>query len=270
MTLRARLAQLAREPLAHFLLAGAAIFALFGNQADPAERRIVIDGPRIERLAGQFAQSFRRLPTDAELDALIREDVKDEVYYREGLRLGLDRDDEVVRRRMRNKLESIETTADDIAAPDDRTLQRWLDAHPERFAAEARYSFEQRYLGASSDAARRSLATLRAGGDFAGAPIPLPARYESASTQEIVDAFGPGFASALDRAQPGQWSGPVRSGLGFHLVRVTARSAASAPRLADIRQEVENDWRADQARRRTADAYAAMLARYDVVIEMPR
>ena len=269
MTFSARGAAVLREPLVHFAILGALIFALFGNATSADERRIVIDAARVERIAGQYAQNFRRAPSAAELDALIRDDVKEEVYYREALRLGLDRDDEVVRRRMRVKMETFGDTAEDIAAPDDATLQRWLAAHPQRFAGEATYAFDQRYLGTDAAGALAALSELRAGRDFAGAAIPLPARFEAIGAGEAAGLFGDEFAAALDRLPPGKWSGPVGSGLGQHLVRVRERHPAAPPSLAAIRQRVENDWRAAMARDRTERAYRALLKRYDVVIEKP-
>jgi peptidyl-prolyl cis-trans isomerase C len=249
MTWRARGAALLREPLVHFLIAGAAVFALFGGESAPDERRIVIDAARIERLAGQFAQTFRRLPSGAELDALIREDVKDEVYYREALRLGLDRDDEVVKRRMRNKLEAFTTTPEELEEPDEATLQRWLDAHPERFAGEARYSFEQRPVS--------------------GPALPLATRFDDAPAGEIAAQFGGDFVTALDRLPAGRWSGAVASPFGPLRVRPLERTTAAPPKLAEVRQRVENDWRAATTRRRTNAAYRALLERYDVVIDKP-
>lgn len=249
MTLRSRGAALLREPLIHFLIAGAAVFALFGGETGPDERRIVIDEARIERLAGQYAQSFRRLPSQAELDALIREDVRDEVYYREALRLGLDRDDVVVKRRMRNKLEAVAVAPEELDEPDDATLQRWLDAHPERFAGEARYSFEQRPV--------------------AGPALPLPARFADAPASEVSAQFGGEFVAALDRLPTGRWSNSVASPFGPLRVLPLERTQMVQPELAAIRQRVENDWRAATARRRTEAAYRALLERYDVVIERP-
>lgn len=269
MTWRTRSERLLRDPLVHFAVLGALIFALFGNATGADERRIVIDAARVERIAGQYAQNFRRAPSAEELDALIRDDVKEEVYYREALRLGLDRDDEVVRRRMRVKMEAFGDTAEDIAAPDDATLERWLAAHPERFAGEATYAFDQRYLGADATGASAALSELRAGRDFAGAAIPLPAQFEAVGAGEAAELFGDDFAVALDRLPLGAWSGPVTSGLGQHLVRVRVRNAATPPKLSAIRQRVENDWRAAIARARTERAYRALLERYDLVIEKP-
>ena len=269
MSWRSRGARVLREPLVHFIVLGALIFAAFGNSITADERRIVIDAARVQRIAGQYAQNFRRAPNAEELDALIRDDVKEEVYYREALRLGLDRDDEVVRRRMRVKMEAFGDTAEDIAAPDDATLQRWLAAHPDRFAGEATYAFDQRYLGTDSAGALAALSELRAGRDFAGAAIPLPARFEAIGAGEAAELFGDEFAAALDRVPLGEWSGPVGSGLGQHLVRVRERHPAAPPSLTTIRQTVENDWRAAMARARTERAYRALLKRYDVVIEKP-
>jgi len=268
MTWHSRGAAVLREPLVHFLVVGALVFFGFGNATAPGDRRIVIDAPRIARLAGQFAQAFRRQPSDAELAALISDDVKDEVYYREGLRLGLDRDDEVVRRRMRQKLSVLVDGAEDIAAPDDATLQRWLAAHLERFAGEAHYSFEQRYVGDGDS--EKALAALRAGQDYQGTTFPLPARLADTGANEVDTLFGNGFAVALDRAPLGQWIGPVASGFGSHIVRVTSRTLARPPQLAAIRQQVDNDWRAAKAAERAARDYAKLLDRYDVVIEQPR
>ncbi len=269
MIWRSRGARLLREPLVHFLALGALIFALFGNSTSADERRIEIDEARVERLAGQYAQNFRRAPSADELDALIRDDVKQEVYYREALRLGLDRDDEVVRRRMRVKMEAFEDTAEDIPAPDDAILKQWLADHLARFAGEATYAFDQRYLGADSAGASDALAQLRTGRDFAGAAIPLPAHYDAIGTGEAAELFGDNFPALLDKLPLGQWSGPVASGFGQHLVRVSARNPAALPQLATIRQRVENDWRAAMARERSERAYRALVGRYDVVIEKP-
>ena len=270
MSWRSRGAALLREPLVHFAVLGALIFSAFGHSTSADERRIVIDAARVQRIAGQYAQSFRRAPNADELDALIRDDVKEEVYYREALRLGLDRDDEVVRRRMRVKMEAFGDTAEDIAAPDDATLQRWLDSHATRFAGEATYGFDQRYLGSDASGAQAALARLLAGQDLSGAAIPLPAQFDAIGAGEAAALFGDDFATALDRLPLGEWSGPVASGLGQHLVRVRERHPAAPPGLAAIRQRVENDWRAAMARDRTERAYRALLKRYDVVIDKPQ
>jgi hypothetical protein len=235
-----------RDPLAHFLIAGALVFALFGDSSAPQDRRIVIDAAQVARLAGQFEQSFRRPPTAAELDAAVEEQIRDEVYYREALRLGLDRDDTVVRRRMRLKMEGLATAALDAEAPDDETLERWLASHPARFAGEPTFDFEQRFTD--------------------GTAVSLPTTMKNAAPSEIGGVFGNAFAAALATLPVGKWT-EVRSSFGRHRVRVLARRPAPAPRLADMRQRVENDWRAEQARARSESAYRALREGYRVTIE---
>lgn len=237
-----------REPLLHFLIAGAAVFALLGESNAPEDRRIVIDAAMIERLAGAFAQSFRRQPTAAELDAMISEEVRDEVYYREALRLRLDRDDTVVRRRMRLKMEGLATASLDAETPDDATLQHWLETHSERFAGEPSYSFDQRFLDGS---------------------LALPGSLENAGRDDVAAQFGEAFADALADLPVGRWQRVV-SGFGRHEVRLRARVAVPPPRLADVRRRVENDWRAAQARARTERAFRQLLSGYQVAIKRTR
>ncbi|MEY4239888.1 MAG: hypothetical protein RL339_2489, partial [Pseudomonadota bacterium] len=138
-----------------------------------------------------------------------------------------------------------------------------------------RYTLEQRSLGPDSPAlraaAQAALASRKPGAEpaLAGQPIPLPGRLESAPAFDIASAFGDEFAAALDKAPVGQWSGPVLSGFGLHLVKVERREAPPPPKLADIRQQLENDWRSAAVRKAEEDNLNALLKGYDVVIERP-
>ncbi len=263
-----------REPLVHFLIAGLAVFwAMSGRPADPAERRIVVDEPVVAALAERWTATYRAPPAAEELDGLIRDYVRDQVYYREALRLGLDKDDEVVLRRMRNKMEALATSEAEAAAPSDAQLQALIDRDPARYAGEARYTFEQVYLGADS-AANRALASaaLAHGGTLRPPAVaaPLPARFDQAGSAALGETFGDGFVAALARLPVGAWSGPVASGLGLHLVRVIAVQPGAPALLADVRQRAENDWRAAAAARSREAQYRKVLAGYDVVIARPR
>lgn len=263
-----------RDPLVHFLLAGAAIFAVFSNVApDPGERRIVVDEAQVTRLVDRWVASYQRPPSPEEIDGLIREYVADQVYYREALRLGLDKDDEVVMRRMRTKMEALSTATADAATPTDAALQALIDRDPARYAGDAAYDFEQVYLGGDTPEARAAAAAaLRAGSDPASLaqPAALPARFSAATRSAIAEQFGDEFAATLATLPQGPWRGPVASGLGIHLVRVTKRVAPPAPSLATVRRRVENDWRAEAVRTAREKSFAALLEGYDVVIEKPR
>ncbi len=264
-----------KEPLVHFLIAGALVFWLLSGRApNLGERRIVVDERVVGGLVQRFYDSFRRPPGQDEIDGMIRDHVKDQIYYREALSLGLDQSDEVVVRRMRRKMESLAVAEAEAATPSDAELQALLDKDPARYALDPRTSFAQVYLGADTPAARiaadAKLAQLRKGTAVSGVPVPLPAKLEHAGASGIAATFGDEFAIALRNLPQGQWAGPVASGLGLHLVRVTARTVPEKPSIADVRQRLENDWRAAAIAKAQNDSYAEIAKGYDVVIEKPK
>lgn len=275
MTIKDTARRLIKEPLVHFLIAGALVFTLLSGRApDLGERRIVVDERVVGGLVSRFYDSFRRMPTKDETDGLIRDWVQDQVYYREALALGLDEGDEVVVRRMRRKLESLAVADAETKTPSDAELQALIDKDPARYAEDPLTSFEQIFLGADTPDTRRTaeqqLPILRSGGTVPILPIPIPGKFSDASSADIAAQFGDEFTLAL-RGQPtGQWSGPVASGLGLHIVRVTKRGATQPPVLVKVRQRVENDWRAAATTKAQSDAYGRILKGYDLVIELPK
>ncbi len=279
--LRGWMIRLGREPFVHFLLIGVVIFAvnaLNGRAGDAADRRIVVSQQQVQRLVGQWMQTWHRPPSPREIDAAIRDYVKEEIYYREALHLGLDKDDEVVRRRMRAKMEFLAVSQLELQKPTDAMLQAFLEAHAAEYSTDARYSFDQVYVTAregdakAMERARAILGQLNAGKDWttAGDPIDAPASLSAAGPTEIARVFGPGLVDGLRKPAIGRWVGPVTSGLGLHLLRVRAVEGARPPRLADVRQVVENDWRAVTLAQREAEGYQALLNAYDVRIERPK
>lgn len=260
-----------REPLVHFLLAGAAIFVVLGWQgenADPASRAIHLSRADQARLSVNFAQVMGRPPTEAELRAVIDRWVREEILYREALRLGLDVGDAVVRKRLAQKMEVIAASAADAETPSDETLQAWLDRHPERFAQDTTLSFDQLYF---TDRGRAVVGkTLLGGGaDWTrlGDPVSLPARFERASRAVVAAELGDELARALAVMEPdNRWQGPLEGALGWHLVRLRAREPGVVPPLAAIRQRVEDDWRAETGRARQDAAYRALRSAYTVTI----
>lgn len=277
---RARWRRLLREPLLQFFLLGLVLFAAYGilgggERPEPPDR-IVVDAGQIERLSYEFSRVWMRAPTRAELERLIDEHIKEEILYREALALGLDRDDEIVRRRLRQKMEFLNESLVEGSDPTDEKLQAWLDAHSERYNRPAAVSFVQVYVSPDRHAdpgrhAETVLARLSSTGEpdaGMGDPTLLPDRM-SASLDEVDRTFGGSFAEGLAGAPLDEWSGPFASGYGLHLVRLTVREPARLPSLDQVREQVERDWRHD--RRRSADAalYDALRQRYEVHVEMP-
>jgi hypothetical protein len=271
---------LLREPLLHFAALGAALFALFAWQRGPiAERpeRIVVEPARIEQLALGFERMWQRPPDDAELAGLIEDWVREEIFYREALALGLDRDDTIVRRRMRQKLEFLSEDLADVAEPSDADLERWLAEHAEDHRVEPRVALRQVYLsrerrGAAAEAdAAALLARLRADGtaDVAGDASLLPASLPPSTPREVARHFGDDFAAAVLELEPGRWAGPVESTFGLHLVLLEAREEGRMPALAEVREAVANDWRAARRAEANEAFYQSLRSRYEVVREPP-
>lgn len=260
------------EPLVHFLVAGAVIFALFawrGEEADPASRTISVDREQQAQIALGFERMMQRPPTDAELDSQIERFVRDEVLYREALRLGLDRDDAVVRRRLAQKMDMLASAQAETAQPSGAVLRAWHRAHPERFADETRYSFDQLWF-ASEGAARAAYARLAGAKDWQqlGQPISLPLSLTGEKRGEVSARFGEQFLTAIDRLEAGeQWQGPVQSGFGWHLVRLRAREAGRQRPFAEVAKQVENDWRTSTIAERREEGYRLLRDAYRVEID---
>jgi peptidyl-prolyl cis-trans isomerase C len=265
-------ATMLREPLLHFLIVGALLFAAMAGRApDAGERRIVVDEAVVAGIVNHHVRAFRRPPTAQELDALIRDHVRSEVYYREALRLGLDADDDVVKKRLRNKMLAIAGAEAEATRPTDADLQTLLDADPAHYALPLRFSFAQRYLGADSAALRAQAMSALARGrteTLASEPFPLPARLNAAAHPAVAEQFGDDFAAALAKAPIGQWQ-LLPSGFGLHLVRLDQRIAPPPPRLSDVRQRLENDWRSAAVRKAQDAQLQALISGYQIEIERP-
>jgi parvulin-like peptidyl-prolyl isomerase len=194
--------------------------------------------------------------------------------------MGLDRDDLVIRRRLRQKMEFISADVAAATPPTDAQLRAYLERHAEKFLMPPRLTFQQVYFStdkrgeAAARDAEKLLAALNAGRGpanpvEAGDPTLLPSAMESASPQDIANAFGSEFAAAIEEAAVGQWAGPIPSGFGMHLVKVDQREAGTAPTLAEIRPLVEREWEAEQRKTVEKDLLDKLRAKYDIRVEGP-
>ncbi len=265
-----------REPLVHFLLIGAAIFLFYDLTRDSgseAPNRIVVNSGQVEQLAANFKRTWMRPATEGELTALVENHVREEVFYREALAMGLDQNDPLVRRRMRMKLEFI---LEDLSTQDvtDEELTAFLQKHPDKFRSEAQVSFQQVFLNPDkrkdlANDAKKLLASLNGGvaPETVGDPTLVPADYSLATQSEIARSFGDRFAQDAIKLEPGDWMGPVYSAYGGHLLKVSERIDAHQPDLADIRSLVEREYRVQQRKEQKDLAYHQLREGYEVTIE---
>jgi len=236
------------EPLMRFLVIGAVLFA--GISLVRAEQRptITIDAAEIEQLVSYWRQQSHREPDREELKAIINERVDEEVLAEEAKRLGLDSDDMIIRRRLAQKMAFASEDTVEIPEPSEAELAAYYQANQARYAAPERVAL--RHVFFSDDrtetsppvAASDALRVLRAGGRATGDPSMLPLSYADVTIETLERDYGEAFAKAVAAAPVGQWTGPVESGFGLHLIRVESRQGRKVPPLADVRDEVRIAW----------------------------
>jgi hypothetical protein len=275
--------RLLREPLLQFLALGAMLFALYGlagKRSAEAPEKIVVSASRVANLGDGFARTWRRLPNEQELQGLIEDYVRDEVFYREGRAAGLDRDDVIIRRRVRQKMEFL---ADDMSVPEpsDEQLAAYLASNPERFRAEDQLTFHQVFLSATRrantiDSDSKQIASILARADGAvdatvlGDPFLLGEEFRNVSPSKVTSIFGESFAKQISVMEKGRWQGPISSGFGQHFVFISEWVSGNLPPLDAVRPVVHREWA--NARRLEAEQklYASLRNRYEIVVEEPR
>lgn len=268
-----------REPLLHFLLIGSVLFAAYSLFTPPAENRreaIIVDKATVESLEAAFESVWKRAPTQAERSGLIEDHLAEEVLYREARKLGLEQDDLVIRRRLRQKMEFLLQDSLNLAAPEEAELRSFYEAEKAKYREADRRSFRQIFLGSETSTAEASeweALAVRLNGpeppatEGLGAPSLLPEQMEMASAAVINRVFGRGFASKLDGLETGRWSGPVASAYGWHLIWLEAYRPGGQPSFEAVRNQVERDF----GYQRELDAKKELVERlkqnYDIVIE---
>ncbi|NIP93436.1 MAG: peptidyl-prolyl cis-trans isomerase, partial [Akkermansiaceae bacterium] len=261
---------------------GAALFVVFGivggEDLEERDRTIIVTPGRIEQLAAIYQRTWRRPPTEKELRGLVDDFVVEEIYYREAVEMGIDRNDAIIRRRLRQKLEFLTDDVAELVEPADPELQAYLDAHPEDFREESTYTFRQVYLDperyadkAAVDArVKECLAALETGQEVVGDSTLVQETFEAERARRVDAVFGDGFARQLDELTIGKWGGPLTSGRGYHLVWLEARAQGEVPELPRIRDVVEREWANARKNEVRESLNEEFLKKYEVVIEWPK
>jgi hypothetical protein len=233
---------------------------------------IVVTPERINQLAAGFRSVWKRLPTDDELEALIEAHVREEVYYRDALALALDRNDAVVRRRLRQKMEFLTDTGSYLQEPSTGELETYFTANEKTYRRVLRLAFEQIYFGELPDpeSVTQSLSALQSNPATDPAALGehtlLPTQLGLSPPLAIDGVFGPDFFERLAELPRGVWAGPVASAYGAHLVRILERLPARTPPLKEVRDAVLMNWKAAKALEIREQDYARRRARFVVEI----
>ena len=256
-----------KDPLVLFLALGVLIFAAANLGAgDAQDARIEVGEPDLRRLNDQWQAQMGRPPTPQELEGLVEQFIREEVYFREAKRLSLDEGDIIIRRRLVQKLRFLtEDIATGQPAAEDELLA-FHAANAGRYLQPERYSFRHRYFSTDRrEDARADARAALAAPDNAGDPFMLQRSYAARSAREIGNLFGTGFAEALTALEPDDaWQGPVRSAYGWHLVLLEARLPERLPAYEEVAGQVAGDFNMERRERANEDYYRSLLQRYEV------
>ncbi len=272
--------RLIHEPLVHFLAIGALLFLVFSLMNPDAggedDRLIVVDEAVIDRLVQGFTRQWRRPPDENELSGLIQEHLREEILYREAMAMGLDQDDTIIRRRLAQKMEFLAEDLATAVAPADEELRAFYAEHSDEFAEPARLSFTHVFInpdkrGASTATdAELMLSELQAAGTIdpgeRGDAFLMQSSYQFITQRDAAQLFGKAFSERLFELPEGGWQGPVESGFGLHLVRVTDREALRIPPFEEVADQVRNEFEYQRRRQANEAVLEGMKARYEIVI----
>ena len=275
-----------REPLLHFLLIGVLLFGIYaytnrGRIRIESPRQIVLSLDELRPMTAYFESQWNRPPTSQEFQAMVEDKIKEEVLYREGLAMGLDKDDTIVKRRMAQKMQFL---AEDVAAahePSAAELKAWFEKNTDKFALPSRCSFRHVYFSPDKRGTNAHDDATKALARIAGQPEDSPLigsaadrfmfqdYYGDRTPSAIAKEFGPQFAVALEKVKPGSWQGPIESGYGWHLVFVDTVIPGRVPAFEEVESEVKTAWLGEQKAQAWQKAYQAMRAKYTVLLPAP-
>ncbi len=278
--LRRAAGRVVREPFFQFIALGALLFAASEYlEARSNFARIDITRAQVEGIANNYRLQYGASPTTEQLHDLVEQFIKEEVFYHEALRLKLDQDDEIVRRRLVQKYEFLQQDLGTPKDPTDAELRAFYRSHAAKFEIPERLTFTHVYFavdGSSDEAAKsraeQALAALNQAGatrgpDY-GDSFPGAVDYSGATSTQVRRAFGSGdLSEKVFAIAPGHWAGPFRSGFGWHLVYVTAHAPPSVAAFDGARDAVLRDYVEAERGKRNAEALAALKKHFTIVVE---
>jgi parvulin-like peptidyl-prolyl isomerase len=245
------------EPFIQFILLGGLLFLLVSyiqEKKDNASREITIDGDRVGLMLVNYKTQTGNLPTKQQLDAMIDNYIKEEISYREAKKMGLDKDDEIIRRRLSQKFDFMQTDLTEVEPPSADQLKQFYTGNPALFQKDATVSFSHIYF--STDNSTDSIAKQRAVAVLQqlqqttlqrapekGDRFALQYDYTDQAALDIQQNFGnKQMMQELFKAPVNTWVGAVQSGYGWHLLYVSKRDTLAQLPFASIKDDVQTKY----------------------------
>jgi parvulin-like peptidyl-prolyl cis-trans isomerase-like protein len=272
---------LLREPLLHFLIAGAALFLLFGalGNDEDGDYTIVVDDSDIDLLINRWETQWKRYPTEAELQFLFDNFLQEEVYYREALNMSLDYNDEIIRRRMAQKMEFLTKDLAELSQPDDAALREYLRGNIDNYVLSPMVTFAQAYFSNDTrdDALGDASIMLENVRDRKPDPelfteigdkLSLQTYFEDSDYTFLLGQMGPHFADIIMQCKTAGWlESPVESGYGIHLVYVLEIMPGRTPDFEEVREKLMQDYKFELSQEYDASMFRSLVEKYDVILD---
>ena len=261
-----------KEPLVHFLIIGLGLFFIYGLvNTKPDQNEIIIDDGLINEIVAKWELQRNRKPTLEELSGLVNEFVEQEVLYQEALEMNLDHNDEIVKRRLAQKMEFISDGLAESLQPTDDMLKKYFEANIDNYSKDPVYTMSHVYFSqdkrsdAFSDAENALKSASKKG---FGDPISLPKTYTNASAFLISRDYGTSFAKSLETLEIGKWTGPINSGLGVHLVLIKDKKVGGLYTYEAVKDKVIVDYNFKASNDFKKELISSLLKGYKINVEI--
>ena len=269
-----------KEPLLHFVVLGALVFALYSavGPDGPREDEIIVTRGQQEHIVTAFTRTWQRPPTQVEFNNLVDDWIREEIAYREGRTMALDTGDAIIRRRLRQKLEMVAEDVVSLREPTPEDLQQYLEANQDDYVAEPVYSLRQVYFSPDERGAdvtrdvQQALVLLRSGdalvnAEQVGDRLSVPFRFVNERRTTLAGRLGVDFVEGLRDVEVARWEGPIKSGFGYHLVYIDEFFPGRTLTLDEAERELKRDWSLVQRNRTIDEMYERLRERYTITVE---
>lgn len=269
-----------KEPFFHFILLGIALFLLYGlvNDNSNSKDTIIINDFDVSALISKWEMQWKRQPTEQELQKLIGLNIKQEIYYQEALKMNFDHNDEIIKRRLAQKMKFLSNDIAGMVEPSDVELKEYYQQNTDKYLAPASYSLYQitfspdkrkdNYRDAAETLQQFPNATfeeMKSRGDL----LPINYFFENLDVKEFGLKLGSKFSTALEETQDiNKWIGPIPSGFGYHLVFITEKNAPSIAVFESIKKNVIRDYEYDRQKEMDKTIYHELKKKYEIDINI--
>jgi len=220
-----------------------------------------------------------RQPSDGDIEGLIFAHIEEEALMREAERLGLGKDDTIIRRRLAQKMRFIIQDVDGPAPINKAELSKWFERNIDKFILPETRSFSHIFISPETHDGRldeHAQALLdrveQTNGQIdawkaIGDPFIMNRQFKNLSATDVNRLFGEGFTKGIFNANGSDWQGPIKSAFGLHLVRIDGVTSKTTPSLEDISPQVEQAWQEEAVSTANADRLKALIGKYKIDIQ---